>query len=201
MLTIVWIVREGIPNYLEWQVAVVLAFINWAHFILRCDKLPIIGTYVVMFTKILRTFLKVSIFGLLLILMFSVVLVALFNELIITPSPFASFSQTIVKTISMTAGDIDFDSISRVAVPFLDLSRLTWILFIIIMPVLFANILIGLAVENTQETLKQSRYKVLALQVEHILTVEELLLKCGCLQRWKQHLGTERSLNYIYPSQ
>ena len=86
VLTIVWIVREGIPNYLEWQVAVVLAFINWAHFILRCDKLPIIGTYVVMFTKILRTFLKVSIFGLLLILMFSVVLVALFNELIITVS-------------------------------------------------------------------------------------------------------------------
>ena len=32
------------------------------------------------------------------------------------------------------------------------------------------------------------------MQVEHILIMEELLLKFGCLKRWKMYLGTERSL-------
>ena len=32
------------------------------------------------------------------------------------------------------------------------------------------------------------------MQVEHILIVEELLLKIGCLKQWKTYLGTERSL-------
>ena len=85
-LIISWSIRDGISTSAEWQLAVVIAFLNWAHFILWCDKLPIVGTYVVMFRTILITFLKVSLFGLLLVLMFSVVLVALFNELVLMVS-------------------------------------------------------------------------------------------------------------------
>ena len=50
-LIISWSVRDGISTNTEWQVAVVIAFLSWAHFILWCDKLPIVGTYVVMFRK------------------------------------------------------------------------------------------------------------------------------------------------------
>ena len=49
--------------------------------------------------------------------------------------------------MSMTAGDIDFDSVflsgMSESVPFLGLSQLTWILFIIIMPILFTNMLVS----------------------------------------------------------
>ena len=87
VLVVLWIVRLGrIPIRSEWQLAVVISFLNWSHFILACDKLPIIGNYVVMFTKILSTFLNVSIFGLLLILAFSIVLMALFGDPLIVVS-------------------------------------------------------------------------------------------------------------------
>ena len=34
------------------------------------------------------------------------------------------------------------------------------------------------------------------MQVEHILIVEELLLKYRFLQKWRQYLGTEHSLTF-----
>ena len=34
------------------------------------------------------------------------------------------------------------------------------------------------------------------LQVEHILIVEELLIKYRILQRWRQYFGTEHSLTF-----
>lgn len=87
IITMIWMIRQScIPTQGEWQVAVVTLFLTWSHFILLCDKLPIIGTYVVMFTKILWTFLKVSLFGFLLILTFSLVLVALFQDPVILVS-------------------------------------------------------------------------------------------------------------------
>ena len=58
-----------------------------------------------------------------------------------------------VKTMTMTAGEMDYDSTFRVDpsgqresdndVHFLFLSQLLWILFIIIMPILFANMLVS----------------------------------------------------------
>lgn len=39
------------------------------------------------------------------------------------------------------------------------------------------------------------------VQVEHILIVEELLMKFGCLKRWKKYLGTERSLTITLASE
>lgn len=87
VLVIVWVVRHGqVPNQSEWQAAVVISFLSWSHFILLCDKLPVIGIYVVMFKRILSTFLKVSIFGLLLILAFSITLMALFRDPLIMVS-------------------------------------------------------------------------------------------------------------------
>ena len=95
VLVIVWIVRRGrVANRSEWQAAVVISFLNWSHFILLCDKLPVIGIYVVMFTRILSTFLKVSIFGLLLILAFSVILMALFQDPLIMVSIYLEYLQT-----------------------------------------------------------------------------------------------------------
>ena len=179
-LAITWITRTGIQRFpagAEGQFAVIVLLLAWSQFILQCDKLPVIGIFVVMFGKVLWTFIKVSFFGILLLFAFAVVLMAIFKEphilvyltlyvialtctkyitlllLSLQRSPFANFGRSMLKTIAMTAGSIDFDSTFRLDlagmreeeedVRYLHLSGLLWIIFIIIMPILFANMLVS----------------------------------------------------------
>ena len=81
-LSITWITKTIKEQYLtvaELQFAFFVLYLSWSQFILTCDKLPVIGLYVVMFRKVLFTFGKVSFFGILLVFTFAVIFMALFN--------------------------------------------------------------------------------------------------------------------------
>ena len=72
-------------------------------------------------------------------------------------SSFASPGRSIVKTITMTTGEFEYDSIFRQApggveaddvnelgeVPYPPISYLLWIAFIILMPILLTNLLVS----------------------------------------------------------
>ena len=63
-----------------------------------------------------------------------------------------------LKIMSMTAGDFNFDTVFRLSpsgesenaeeILFLDISYILWIIFVIIMPVLFTNMLVNIS-KNT----------------------------------------------------
>lgn len=67
-------------------------------------------------------------------------------------SPFSNTGIAIIKALSMTSGDYDFDSFFHFSpsgdsddqedVPFLPVAIVIWILFIILMPILLINMLV-----------------------------------------------------------
>ena len=61
-----------------WIFGIFAVLLGWTIFALKISKLPIIGDYVIIFTKICKTFLKVSLFGILLLLASLLVLYMVF---------------------------------------------------------------------------------------------------------------------------
>ena len=51
-----------------WNCGIFAVLLGWTIFTLKISKLPFIGDYVIIFIKICKTFLKVSLFGILLLL-------------------------------------------------------------------------------------------------------------------------------------
>jgi transient receptor potential cation channel subfamily A protein 1 len=63
------------------------------------------------------------------------------------PSPFSSAAFSILKITSMTAGDFSFNTILGFEedglVSFPAISYIVWLLFLIVMPILFSNLLVS----------------------------------------------------------
>lgn len=58
------------PLTWQWQIGVVAVFLGWIDLIVFISKFPLTGIYVLMFVKILYTFLKMLILSILLVLAF-----------------------------------------------------------------------------------------------------------------------------------
>ena len=67
--------------------------------------------------------------------------------IVLQPSPFSSPASSLFKLTSMTAGDFSFNTIlgfeSDGMISFPTISYIAWILFIIVMPILFTNLLVS----------------------------------------------------------
>jgi len=85
----------------------------------------------------------------------------------------------------MTTGDFDFDSLFRLSpngenegvndIPFPAISVILWMIFIILMPILLTNMLVGLAVDDIKGIQEAASLEKLTLQVNLILSIEEVL--------------------------
>ena len=123
------------------------------------DKLKLIfpsdtGIYVLMFKNIFVRFLKLTILTVLLLLMFALTFYMAFRQFhsLFVDSPFASPGHSMLKTIAMSIGDLGYDELFRQPtqgssdavpkIPFPEISYVLWIMFIILMPILFSNLLV-----------------------------------------------------------
>ena len=64
----------------QWQIGVVAVFLGWIDLIIFISKFPLTGVYVLMFVKILYTFLKMLILTLLLVIAFGLTFYMLFFD-------------------------------------------------------------------------------------------------------------------------
>ena len=55
----------------QWQIGVMAVFLSWIALIFSIRNVPVVGIYVVMFTKIFKNFMKVVILALLLVIAFA----------------------------------------------------------------------------------------------------------------------------------
>ncbi|XP_019858025.1 PREDICTED: serine/threonine-protein phosphatase 6 regulatory ankyrin repeat subunit B-like isoform X2 [Amphimedon queenslandica] len=170
----------------QWQVGVIAVFLSWIALIFSIRKLPIVGIYVVMFIKIFNNFVKVVLLALLLIFAFAVPFYMMFYDpqdgIVGIRTPFITPWRTIMKTVIMTEGEYDMDSILRqnnqmsspdIQYPVVAFSLI--VVFVVLMPILFLNLLTGLAVGDTQEIQKSADTYRLVLRVEFTLPIEEFL--------------------------
>ena len=110
-----------------------------------------------MFLNIFYTFWKLIILTSLLVIAFSLSFYMVFNEpgILFSRSPFADPARSILKTMTMITGELDFDAIFKQTpggvltaadvpgqVPFPEVSYMLWIIFLILMPILLSNLLV-----------------------------------------------------------
>ncbi len=79
-----------------------------------------------------------------------------FFSICLQRSPFYSTSRSLVQLLSMTAGGFDFGSLFRLSpdgeseeaeeIPYLAVSYILWVIFIILMPILLINLLVCIAI-------------------------------------------------------
>uniref|UniRef100_A0A1X7TU83 Ion transport domain-containing protein n=1 Tax=Amphimedon queenslandica TaxID=400682 RepID=A0A1X7TU83_AMPQE len=204
----------------QWQIGVIAVFLSWIALIFFVEKLPIVGIYVVMFIKIFNNFIKVVILALLLISAFAIPLYMMFND----PqdksegirTPFITPWRTIVKTVMMTMGEFNMDSLlqqnNQINSPDVQYPVVTFsliIVFVVLMPILFLNLLTSLAVGDTQEIQKSADTYRLILRVEFTLSIEEFLRSLLTLSIFKRtqiprkvkSLITVKRKQYRYPNQ
>ena len=78
----VWVYTTNCQCVLDWQwqVGVVAVFLGWIDLIIFISKFPLTGIYVLMFIKILYTFLKMLVLTLLLVIAFGITFYMVFFD-------------------------------------------------------------------------------------------------------------------------
>lgn len=167
----------------------ITVFLSWFNLLLFLQRFDQVGIYVVMFLEILQTLIKVLIVFSILIIAFGLAFFILLpkttahdptvptqqstlNEQATESSAYYSFSSiplSLLRTFSMMLGELDF--VSTYAKPYHEnkeraLSALIVLcLFMILMPILLMNLLIGLAVGDIESVRRNAQLKRLAMQV------------------------------------
>ena len=81
-IVFVWVFHVNClcPLTWQWQIGVVAVFLGWIDLIVFISKLPLTGIYVLMFMKIIYTFLKVLILSILLVVAFGLTFFLVFTQ-------------------------------------------------------------------------------------------------------------------------
>ncbi|XP_019860992.1 PREDICTED: transient receptor potential cation channel subfamily A member 1 homolog isoform X2 [Amphimedon queenslandica] len=194
----------------QWQVGVIAVFLSWIALVFSIRKLPIVGIYAIMFITIFNNFIKAVVLALLLISAFAFPFYMMFYD----PqdraeeirTPFITPWRTIIKTIIMTMGEYDMDSLLRqnnqmnapdVQYPVVSFSLI--IVFVVLMPILFLNLLTGLAVGDTDEIQRSADAYRLNLKIEFVLSIEGFL-RSGHRFRFLRRSAIVKLRKVIHPN-
>ncbi|XP_050683813.1 transient receptor potential cation channel subfamily A member 1 [Leptidea sinapis] len=157
---------------LQFSAAAITMFLSWFELLLLLQRFDQIGIYVVMFLEILQTLIKV-------LMVFSILIIAFGLSFYVLLSKghhlsFTSIPMSLMRTFAMMLGEIDFvgtyihpyyKSEADVFLPFPLMTFNMLGLFMVFMPILLMNLLIGLAVGDIESVRRNAQLKRLAMQV------------------------------------
>ncbi|XP_070567264.1 transient receptor potential cation channel subfamily A member 1 homolog [Ptychodera flava] len=177
----------GLRYSWQWCFGAFAIFFAWMEMIIFIRKVAYVGTFVVMFTDMLKTFGRFSLILFLFLLAFSLS----FYSLLMNQSTFSSFGYALMKTFVMLTGEFEYDDIFH-GIGYLDkdefdeeshdyFEEMVWYegvtyiifsIFIVIAAILIMNLLvsgsihpIGLAVDDIKGVQEKAELKKHALQV------------------------------------
>ncbi|XP_063697805.1 transient receptor potential cation channel subfamily A member 1 [Culicoides brevitarsis] len=185
---------QGYANHIHYSSASIAIFGSWFNLLLLFRRFDQIGIYIVMFLEILQTLIKV-------LTVFSILIIAFglgFFILLFKPNhlSFATISLSLLRTFSMMLGEIDFigtyvQPYYLEELPFPIPSFIILCIFMILMPILLMNLLIGLAVGDIESVRHNAKLKRLAMQVVLYTEIERKLP-----QAWLNKLNKVNLLEY-----
>ncbi|KAJ8922148.1 hypothetical protein NQ315_004083, partial [Exocentrus adspersus] len=159
---------------LQFSCASFAVFLSWFNLLLLLQRFDQVGIYVVMFLEILQTLIKV-------LMVFSILIIAFGLAFYILLSrgehlSFKTVPMSLIRTFSMMLGEIDFlgtyvkpyyltNEEERAFLPFPLPAFFILGLFMVLMPILLMNLLIGLAVGDIESVRRNAQLKRLAMQV------------------------------------
>ena len=122
-----------------------------------------------MFIDVSYTFLKVSGVVILFITAFSLG----FNVLLSNQEYFSTVVFATIKTLIMTSGEMEYDNLffdnqdwnKLETVPYMNTTKILFVMFVIIMPIIIMNLLVGLAVDDIKTVQQNAVLKRIAMQV------------------------------------
>ncbi|VVC25448.1 Ion transport domain,Ankyrin repeat-containing domain,Ankyrin repeat [Cinara cedri] len=168
-----------LTNYLgEYQIsfASITVFLSWFTLLLNLQRFDRVGIYVVMFLEILQTLIKV-------LLLFSILIAAFGLAFYILLSrghhlSFSTIPMSLLRTFAMMLGEIDLlgtyiqplytndvENGQARTIPYPVPVFLMLGVFMVLMPILLMNLLIGLAVGDIESVRRNAQLKRLAMQV------------------------------------
>ncbi|XP_066151154.1 transient receptor potential cation channel subfamily A member 1 isoform X2 [Euwallacea fornicatus] len=159
---------------IQFSFASLVVFLSWFNLLLLLQRFDQVGIYVVMFLEILQTLIKV-------LMVFSILIIAFGLAFYILLSrgdhlSFKTIPMAMIRTFSMMLGEIDFigsyvkpfylsSKEENTFLPFPIPAFLILSLFMVLMPILLMNLLIGLAVGDIESVRRNAQLKRLAMQV------------------------------------
>uniref|UniRef100_A0A182PV41 Uncharacterized protein n=2 Tax=Cellia TaxID=44534 RepID=A0A182PV41_9DIPT len=173
-LIMIWpMFSSGMCFSINYSAASITVFLSWFNLLLFLQRFDQIGIYVVMFLEILQTLIKVLIVFSILIIAFGLafyILLSKVSEPQVNHLSFSSIPMSLVRTFSMMLGEMDFvgtyvQPFHVGDLPFPFPSFVILCLFMILMPILLMNLLIGLAVGDIESVRRNAQLKRLAMQV------------------------------------
>ncbi|XP_026747288.1 transient receptor potential cation channel subfamily A member 1 isoform X3 [Trichoplusia ni] len=162
----------GCFEEIQFSAASITVFLSWFELLLLLQRFDQVGIYVVMFLEILQTLIKV-------LMVFSILIIAFGLAFYILLSKghhlsFNSIPMSLMRTFAMMLGEIDFvgtyvqpyyKSETDILLPFPMPTFFILGLFMVLMPILLMNLLIGLAVGDIESVRRNAQLKRLAMQV------------------------------------
>nr|XP_043871217.1 transient receptor potential cation channel subfamily A member 1b isoform X2 [Solea senegalensis] len=160
----------------HWQAGALAVLTSWVGFLLYLQRFEGIGIYVVMFGEILRTLFRVVLLFLYLLLAFALA----FYALMLNQKEFENLPLAVVQTFVMMVGEMNYqtnflDPYLRNQLPFGPVTYYIFIQFVMLMPILLVNLMIGLAVGDIAEVQRNAALKRIAMQIDLHTALEDRL--------------------------
>lgn len=135
-------------------------------------RFPIFGLYVQMFTKVAKNFAKFLLAYCCLLVAFGLSFGVLFNSY----PAFKSVPWTLLKTITMMSGELEFEDIfyGDVRIQFPGTSHALFFAFVVLVTIILTNLLVGLAVSDIQGLQASAGLDRLTRQAELVARLESI---------------------------
>uniref|UniRef100_A0A4W4HLE7 Transient receptor potential cation channel, subfamily A, member 1a n=1 Tax=Electrophorus electricus TaxID=8005 RepID=A0A4W4HLE7_ELEEL len=160
----------------HWQAGTLAALCTWINLLLYLQRFQRFGIYVVMFREICRTLLSIIVIFVYLILAFALA----FHALLIEQRHFGRVFISLMQTFVMMVGEINYQD--NFLKPYMDehlpfpvLTYGVFIWFVLLVPILLMNLMIGLAVGDIAEVQTNACLKQIGMQIELHTNLEERL--------------------------
>ncbi|KAL5486880.1 hypothetical protein EMCRGX_G019417 [Ephydatia muelleri] len=170
-----------IPDW-QWQIGVITIFAGWISLLFYLRRLPVVGIYVVLFFNICRNSLKVLCVLATLVVGCGLALNMLFYNdqhvgRVPYPDPYRSMS-TVMSHLQSEFGHMVLfkeDGTHVDDIQYKYMTFIVWIFVWIFISILMPNMMVGVAVADIKGQAHVAALQKLALKVEWVLSIEELL--------------------------
>ncbi|XP_035773671.1 transient receptor potential channel pyrexia-like [Anopheles albimanus] len=165
-----------INSVVVWQhhVAAVVIFLAWLELMMLVGRFPIFGLYVQMFTTVAVNFSKFLMAYCCLLVAFGLSFCVLFPNHI----AFKGIPRSLLKTIVMMAGELEFEDIfygENLKIEYPATAHGMFLAFVLLVTVILTNLLVGLAVSDIQGLQQSAGLDRLSRQAELISRLESLM--------------------------
>ncbi|XP_077974995.1 transient receptor potential cation channel subfamily A member 1 homolog isoform X1 [Styela clava] len=186
--------NTGVLMVWQWQLGSVAIFLSWMELLFFVESIPKfgLGIYVLMFANIVKTFLKFLIVLSVFVFAFAFTFHALFQNQV----AFMYLWNSIVKTIVIMIGEIEYDSMFNsehtsseysVQVHYNEISYFVFVVALMTMSIIVMNMLVGLAVDDIKQVQNKAELKSISQHAKLVLETEYLLPRW--LNNWKKKLS------------